>query len=161
MITIQRLKELVTYDAETGCFAWVRRMRGVKPGRAPGHLAAHGYWTIRLDQRPYYAHRLAWLYMTGEWPALEVDHINGNPSDNRWTNLRAADRTQNVVNRPRRRDSSSGFKGVYRARSGRFTCQVRIDGKARHLGTFDTAEEAFAARNAEAQRLYGEFYRSD
>ena len=160
-MTQERLKELLRYDPETGDFFWVlTRCRRLKPGMLAGHKTAHGYVTIRVDGKPQYAHRLAWLYMTGAWPLAEIDHANLMGADNRFVNLRLADRTSNVANRRLRRDSSSGFKGVFRTRSGnRFTAQIRIDGKPVHLGTFDTAEEAFAFRNQEAERLYGEFYR--
>lgn len=159
MIDRDRLKSLLGYDPITGQFSWNGPMRGVKPGKPVGHRATHGYVTIRLDRRPYYAHRLAWLYMTGEWPPEQIDHINGVGTDNRFANLRLASRAENNVNRPRRRDNSSGFKGVFRARSGRFTAQIRVDGWPVHIGTFDTAEEAFAARNREAERIYGTYYR--
>lgn len=158
MLSRERLVDLISYEPITGIFTWRVAPRGVKPGKPCGHLTAHGYLTIRIDKRPYYAHRLAWLYMTGEWPSAEVDHINRNSADNRWANLRSADRRGNVANRTRRRDNRSGHKGVYLARSGRFTAQVRINGKAVHLGTFDTAAEATAKRDEVARQLYGEYY---
>jgi HNH endonuclease len=160
MITHERLLAIVTYDPDTGLFAWKARPR-VKAGKLAGHLAAHGYVTLRLDGLPYYAHRVAWFYVTGEWPAAEIDHIDRNGLNNRFANLRLADRTQNVVNRARRRDNTSGFKGVYVTRGGRFMAQHTIKGKAHYLGTFDTAEEAFAARNAYLEKRYGEYYASE
>lgn len=160
MITRERLKALLSYDPLTGLFTWNGHMRGVRRGKTSvGHLAAHGYITIRLDRKPYYAHRLAWLYITGDWPPEEIDHISGVRSDNRIANLRLANRLGNLVNRPRRRDNTSGFKGVYKTRGGRFSTQISINGRPHYLGTFDTAEEASAVRNREAERRYGEYYR--
>lgn len=160
MITHERLLAIITYDPATGLFAWKARPR-VRAGKLAGHRTAHGYVALRLDGEPHYAHRIAWLYMTGALPPDEIDHIDRNGQNNRFTNLRLADRTQNVVNRKRRRDNSSGFKGVYVTPGGRFTAHYTVKGRAHYLGTFDTPEEAFDARNLHAAKQYGEFYRSE
>lgn len=163
MIYRDRLRALLHYDPMTGQFRWYNRPkfskgRTIEFGSLAGHRTAHGYITIRIDGKSYYAHRLAWFYVTGDWPAEEIDHINRIGTDNRFANLRLAARQQNVANRTRRRDNRSGFKGVYVARSGRFVAQITVNRRAVHLGTFATAEEAAAKRDEVARSLYAEFY---
>ena len=160
MITQDRLKDLMTYDPDTGEFRWRRGRFGAKAGKRAGHTDVRGYVTLRLDYKKYYAHRMAWLYMTGEHP-IDIDHANMDKSDNRFVNLRTATRSQNMVNTRRRSDSKTGFKGVSQLPGGRFRAVLSIDGRPCHLGTFATAEEASAFRTKEAERLYGEFYRPE
>lgn len=158
MITHERLKELVTYDPATGDFRWRVTRHSAVAGRTVGHTDVRGYVTLRIEYRKYYAHRLAWLYMTGECPK-DIDHINMDKSDNRFGNLRLADRRQNMVNTPLRRDNQTGFKGVSVLPGGRYRAVVHVNGAPKHVGVFDTAEEAAEARHAAASALYGEFYR--
>lgn len=146
MLTQTRLRELLTYDPDTGVFVWratptTQRVAG-KPAGSPN---AHGYMRTTIDKRPYFLHRLAFLYMTGAFPAGHCDHINRVKSDNRWANLRDVDRGTNCRNtlrqRPRHFDLPSG---VHRA-NGRYTARGTLDRKKLHLGMFDTVEEAHAA----------------
>lgn len=147
MLTQDRLKAVLDYNPETGVFVW-KEWRGGKAhaGTAAGRLS-RGYVGIGVDGRRYRAHRLAWLYVTGEWPADEIDHINGAKADNRWVNLRQADRSINNQNRVRaHRNNTTGVLGV-RPMLGttRFFASIRIRGRSIHLGTFDTTEQAHAA----------------
>lgn len=141
------LLRVLHYDPMTGLFTWlVRLSQRAKVGDVAGRFRRDtGYRSIRLDGREYYAHRLAWLYMTGEWPADEIDHINGSRSDNRWANLRAADRSLNQQNeRIARSTSVTGLLGAHR-RHGTFRASIVVDGRKKELGAFGTAEEAHAA----------------
>ena len=98
-VTQERLKELLDYDPDTGLFTWkVRRSRSALVGSIAGRVDKEGYICIKVDQKNYYGHRLAMLWMTGEWPSDEVDHINRIRSDNRYGNLRNADRRLNALN---------------------------------------------------------------
>lgn len=117
-----------------------------------------GYVVIRIAGYLYRAHRLAWLYMTGEWPALAVDHVNRNPSDNRWANLRQATPRQNGANsKPR---GAHGLKGVHlHTRNRRWVAQIKKGGTTVYLGSFDTPAEAHAAYAAEARSVFGPFMR--
>ncbi|WP_078452199.1 HNH endonuclease signature motif containing protein [Pseudomonas aeruginosa] len=106
-----------------------------------------------------YAHRLAWLYMTGEWPSDQVDHVNCEKNDNRWSNLRIAGKSRNMQNIGLRSNNSSGFTGVgYHRQTGRWRAFIVDDGKMVHVGLFDTIDEAATARERAAKRQYGEFY---
>lgn len=137
------------YDQETGHF--VRRGNPKILGGDNGQ----GYLIICLSGQRYRAHRLAVFYVTGQWPAHEVDHINGNRSDNRWENLRLV--TGNVNSQNRReaqKNSSTGLLGV-RPFRGRFRSVIALNHKRKHLGTFETAIEAHQAYVA-AKRLMHE-----
>ena len=140
MITQERLRRLLHYEPETGVFTWLERSSPHSKGhvgRVAGAFDVRGYWRIKIDYKSYRAARLAWFYMTGEWPTQEIDHINRNPADNRWINLRSVDGSQNTYNRDF--GASRGIK-----RSGR-KYSVYIGGK--YLGNFDRLEPAVAIRN--------------
>lgn len=161
-LTRERLRELLTYDPATGYFQW----RVTASNRAPaGSMATNvdtttGYVRVNIDGRRYYAHRLAFLYMTGIRPPAEVDHINGDRSDNRFCNLRLATRSENERNKPVRRDSRVGARGVEQLTSGSFMVRVTVNGRRGCYGTFQRIEDAIARRNEVAQHLHGSFARA-
>jgi hypothetical protein len=145
-LTAERLRELLSYDPETGLFT--RLVRAGPRGKAGAVVgtSAEDYLICEIDSRPYRLHRLAWLYMHGEWPAGEIDHINGSKADNRLANLRDVSRSMNQQNKHRAgRNNRQGFAGVTRTASGRFPARIKVDGALRHLGVFDTPEEAHSA----------------
>ena len=113
MLTAERLRELLDYDPDTGAFTWrVTRSHQIKAGNVAGSTIAKDYVQIRIDGRRYLAHRLAWFYIYGEWPAGQLDHADTHGNHNWITNLRPATQTQNNGNMRRRSDNTSGFKGV-------------------------------------------------
>jgi hypothetical protein len=161
MLTQERLKELYTFDQDTGHFRYLSksrtRRRGV--GAVAGSLSKQmGYVLVGVDGPQYLAHRLAWLYMTGAWPDAEVDHIDGNRANNAWSNLRLASRSQNIANSGLRVTNTTGFKGVFKARK-KFNAKITVNYKSVNLGNFDTKEEASAAYKRAAQAAFGEFAR--
>lgn len=137
-ITAEEVRAAVAYNPETGTFT--RVVRGI--ARQTGSKSC-GHVVVWVSGRLYKAHRLAWLYMTGEWPPEEIDHINQNGQDNRWCNLRLASRAENTMNRHYRRKQDLPRGVTFDANKYRAT--IRIDGKHRHLGRFNTPEEAHAA----------------
>jgi hypothetical protein len=159
-LTVERLKEVIAYDPDTGVFTW-RVSRGTRAkGSAAGSLSARMQHSIMIDGVNYYANRLAWLYVTGEWPADEIDHKNCVGNDNRFDNLREANGSQNKRNVRLRRDNRAGFKGVhFDTRDRRWIAQIRQDGLQRRLGYFATAEEAHAAYCKAAMELDPAFAR--
>lgn len=161
MLTATRLREVLEYCPNTGVFRWRVARKHCAVGAVAGRIDVHGYMRIGIDGQRYRAARLAWLYMTGEWPAADIDHVNCAKADDRWANLRAATRSENLGNCPLRRDNTTGFKGVtFDKQSGKYQAQIRFQHRSRTIGRFDTAEQAHAAYMAAATAAFGEFARA-
>jgi len=148
-ITADRLRELLHYDPETGVFTWiVRTNNSVNVGTTAGRCATgNGYRYIGINGEKYLASRLAWFYTHGRWPDLYIDHLDGEPLNNRIANLRNVSHKINQQNRRRpNKSNKTGFLGVSTEwRTGRYVSSVCVDGKTIHLGAFDTPEEAHSA----------------
>jgi len=158
-LTLELLREYLHYNPDTGIFTWLKnRRRGVKAGDVAGSLMVDGYWVICLFDRRYKAHRLAFLDQTGNLPVHMVDHINGNKSDNRFSNLRQATNAQNKRNVSKRKDNTSGFKGVVVNKYGKYIAQCASGGRMAYLGSFGTAEAASLRYKEYTKQLHGEFY---
>jgi len=110
-ITQGELKELFYYDSETGYFVRIKKRQGCRVGDIAGNIH-QGYRRIKINGEHYFAHRLAWLFMTGNWPDAEIDHINHDRDDNRFSNLRAATRIENSKNIKRSSNGKSVIYGV-------------------------------------------------
>jgi HNH endonuclease len=158
-LTVERLKELLSYDPLTGSFRWlVNRQGPAKAGDAAGSVTGKGYIQIGIDGRLYLAHRLAFLYMTGEFPKNEGDHHDLCKSNNVWSNLRDATSRQNKGNQTVRVTNLLGVKGVS-IEGKKFVAKIRVNGKKKHLGTFTTVETASAAYAKAANDNFKEFAR--
>lgn len=158
---VRRLKASISYDPATGLFTSLISRGAVKAGKTLGKPDAYGYIRLCFEGRDYKAHRLAWFYMTGEWPSSGVDHRDCDRTNNRWANLRIASQSQNSANAPLSKRNTSGFKGAHFDRSrGRWAAHICVQRKQKHLGYFDTAEDAHAAYVAAAKRHFGEYARA-
>lgn len=164
MFTQEELKDNLHYDPDTGIFTWIK-FRGGKAsiGRLAGYASASRpgamYWVISIGRRNYGAHRLAILYVTGKFPAHEVDHINGNGLDNRWVNLRAVTKTINSQNTKLQKNNKSGVCGVSWAKKSRsWVAQIKVNKVNIHLGLFKNLFDAVCARK-NANIKYG-FHRN-
>ena len=151
-LTSDQLNEWLDYNPKTGQFTW---KAGRRKGKVAGYTRkkpARPYVVIQLDGQKHLAHRLAWLYMMGDWPPDEIDHINGDPTDNRWSNLRMA--TPSLNNHNKSYQNKTGYQGVRRYASGR--CQARIckDGQRFNLPVRQTLEEAAADYQMARAALY-------
>lgn len=159
-LTAERLRELIAYNPATGEFRWLKKsspLSRVAAGSLAGSIKGGGYREIEIDGVAYQAHRLACLYVTGEWPDNEIDHRDLNRSNNAWRNLRPATTSQNHANK---RPRGKGPKGVAR-QGNRFVARIRPPGgRNLHLGCFATQDEAAAAYRGAAKVVYGEFART-
>ena len=159
-ITQEELKSTLSYDESTGVFVNIKPKRGVKFGVEAGCVHSNGYRYIMLNRRLYRAHRLAWLYVTGNWPSDLVDHLNGNKSDNRFCNLREASKSQNQHNTGRQKNNTSGYKGVsYDKSRSKWIATICHQNSKKTLGHFNTAEDAYAAYCIAAKNLPSVFVR--
>jgi hypothetical protein len=154
VVTHEQLRAHLRYEPETGQFTrLIRTSQNTRVGDIAGCKQNAGYWVINLLGRPYLAHRLAWLYMTGQWPH-EIDHIDGDRLNNRWSNLRNVTRqTNNENRRAANRNSRTGRLGVQPNGSG-FMARITHNGVARYLGQYPTPEAAHAAYAAAKQELH-------
>jgi len=159
-ITAEYLRSILDYEPETGLFRWKTVRNGrAKVGQIAGSVnPGHGYVIIEIDGKPRRAHRLAVLWMTGEWPERDVDHENLTRHDNRWSNLRPATEQENGANRRALKNNACGVKGVYRV-GRRWRASIRVDYKLINLGTFSKKEEAGEAYAAAAMLYFREFAR--
>lgn len=161
MLTAARLRERMIYDPETGIFIHRVGCKGTAAGTIAGACMQNGRRLIGIDRCRYLSYRLAWLYMTGEWPASDIDHINGAHDDDRFANLREATKSQNLANAKRPCTNTSGFKGVsWNKNAKKWRSLIKRDRKVTHIGYFATAEEAHAAYVAKATELFGDFARA-
>lgn len=164
-LTAEYVRQILDYNPETGILSWKYRENAIpswnnqNAGKPTGWKNTNGYLIITILNKSYRSHRLAWIWMTGKWPLFDVDHINRNKTDNRWCNLREATRSENHANRKMQHNNKLGYKGVHLHKPGKYRAQIRIKGKSKHIGIFNTAEEAHEAYVAEAKFLYGEFAR--
>lgn len=153
------LRQIVSYDPATGFFVRLALARGKgKVGARAGWLGGHGYWYLNIAGYTYTAHRLAFLYMTGEWPPNDSDHANGDRADNRWKNLRLATRAQNMRNSKRKK--KSGWKGVTRQPgSAKWLSVIMFNRQVIRLGSFYCPVAAHLAYALASAKYHGEFGR--
>ena len=158
-MTPELLREILHYCPDSGEFTWLVDIKRVNAGDKAGCVRSGGYICIQYNGKVYRAHRLAYLYMTGEWPKELLDHANNIKTDNRWCNLRPATRSENNRNCKVYKNNKSGLKGVRSAKDGKFDARIAVNKKQRHLGRFNTAQEAHEAYCEAANRLHGDFAR--
>lgn len=157
-LTADRLRHLYSYDADTGLFTRLILISNMGPGPVTGRTDRHGYRSLYIDGQYHLLHRLAWLYVYGEWPNGALDHMDCDKENNRIANLRIADATTNSQNkRGLQRNNTSGCTGVVlvkRAKGTMYQAQIRANGKTSYLGCFETAAEAKSAYLDAKRRLH-------
>jgi hypothetical protein len=149
------LFDYVQYNPETGVFRWKQSRGPVRKGQIAGSIN-HGYRRIKIKDKTYSAHRLAWYMVHGEWPENEIDHIDGNKDNNSIKNLRPATRSQNMMNSSNkpRTDNTSGARGVYyHKQREKWSAMITVKRKQIYLGIFDDKEEAIEAYRT-AKEIY-------
>jgi len=150
MLTQAELKSQLLYYKDTGMFIWL------KLGNTAGYVDKDGYRIIKLNQKSYRAHRLAWFYVYGVWPSKQIDHIDNNKLNNAISNLREATQSQQNANRPALNRNLLGIKGI-RKHGKKYQALICKDKKQIVIGLFDTVEEADYAYRKKALELYGEY----
>lgn len=161
MITINRLKYWWHYDPETGIFTRKVSRNSGKAGSCPTAVNSRGYVTIGADGKVYQAHRLAWFYMTGDWPTNQIDHRDGDKTNNKWMNLRNATPSQNTMNMKKRPGSKSVLKGASWSKCHKkWHARIRVNHKELHLGFFDCLAAAHLSYVVAADKYFGEFARA-
>jgi len=153
MLTYGRVRSLFDYDPDTGRLVWKRPRGRMRSGEEAGCNSGRGYIVLRIDGRMHYAHRVAFLWAHGYLPE-EVDHINGDRSDNRRSNLRASTRPENSKNASRAANNTSGVPGVlWREHARKWTARIKVNQKNYYLGCFEQKADAIAARKSAEARF--------
>lgn len=160
-LTADRLRSILRYDPDTGLFWWREPGKKRRLDRPAGNIdpPPHDYARVRIDGVKYLGHRLAWLYVHGEWPEPTTDHKNRLKHDNRISNLRLATQLQQMANMVAYRNNKIGLRGVhYHKQNGCWCARIKINGRNAYLGSFDDPEEAYQAYCRAAQCRDGEFF---
>jgi len=159
-LTQEKLKEYLTYDPDSGCFIRNKNAGTKKKGEIAGYNVA-GYTYITIDNVAYPAHRLVFLYVDNIYPESDVDHINMNRKDNRYSNLRISSRRLNMLNIKAHQDSNTGVKNVFfRADTNKYNVRMTINGRYKSLGCFDDLELATLVADYAREKYHGEYARS-
>jgi hypothetical protein len=154
MITQSRLKELFNYNKNTGELVRIEKRRKAKIGELAGNIRSDGYTRVKIDNKSYYAHRLVWLYVYGSFPK-ELDHIDGNRSNNCILNLRECFHFQNNQNQVSRKNTSSKYIGVcFNKASKKWQAYIMFNYKKIHLGLFVNEDEAYESYCNAKKRLH-------
>lgn len=164
-LTCEFVRAIFCYDREAGCLRWryrsdrARNWNTRHAGKAAGYRNKRsGHIAIRIAGHLYLAHRVSWLHVYGEWPSEDLDHQHRDGGDNHIEGLRLAEDAQNLWNRPKQANNTSGFKGVnFDKQTGKWRAKIKVRGLFHDLGRHATAELAAAAYAAAAERLHGEF----
>ena len=167
MIDYKLAHALFDYDQNTGKLTWRVQTSSTQKGKEAGTILRHkvetytSYRGVSVLGDRYKAHRIIWLMQTGEWPKGHIDHIDGNGLNNAWENLREASSSQNTMNQKVRSDSTSGIKGVsYDKRRDMWYVYIDVNKKRKHLGRYETMQEAANVRAAAEAQYHGEYARS-
>jgi len=161
-ITLEQLRSLVYYDPVAGVFTWLVDGRAYKYGDVAGYYnEANGYVRLTFKKVQYYAHVLAWFYMTGAWPEKEIDHEDTDGSNNKWKNLRLATPAQNGANKKIAKRNKTGYKGVTPYGKSKFLAQLTRGGKLLKIGVFGSAAAAARADDSKAREIHKEFARTN
>lgn len=146
MLTQDYLKSILNFDSSSGIFYWKVKRPNVNIGDIANNIGKNGYVRISINNKRYYAHRLAWLYIYGKFPTKHIDHINRIKTDNRIFNLREVTQLENVQNASIRKNKNAQFRGIaFYKKTNKYRARIRHNGKEIYLGYFLTEEEAYKA----------------
>ena len=161
ILTHSYLKEHLHYSIITGKFYWIKPRQNIKVLSVAGNTYSNGYRYVELNGKAHRAHRLAWFWVTGEWPVNNIDHKNGVRDANYWLNIRNATSSQNQHNKGMQSNNKSGFKGVsWDTTANKWRADIRLNCKSKFLGFGLTPEEAHEKRLRAEKEFHGEFARA-
>lgn len=154
-ISPEELNKQFNYDPETGILTWKFSKKGRRTNQALGNLNSGGYLRVGVNYQEYLVHRIIWTMVKGEWPVTDIDHIDGVTTNNKWDNLRLATESQNIQNQKKgHKGSASKYLGVSRNWGSSWRAEICINRVNKHLGTFATEEEAYAAYLEAKRKLH-------
>ena len=154
-ITLEYINEYLTYDASTGNLYQRKKRPKIQVGALAGGLNRKGYRYIQLDGRKYPAHHIVWVIETGIFPKKQIDHIDGNKLNNKFSNLREVTNKQNTENRGKQRNNKTGYKGVsFNNRLKKYVAQIQHNNQPIYIGIYATAYDAHLAYEAKAKELF-------
>lgn len=159
MLTVERVRELLNYDPETGLFTWKHSRGTARKGNLAGYARTtqqgKTYWVIRMDRVSHLAHRLAWVWMYGTVPEDQIDHVDGNGTNNAIANLRTVSLSENMKNKRKQANNTSGVTGVsWEKNSSKWEVRIMIGGKSVYFGRYADFQQAVSIRK-KAETLYG------
>lgn len=157
-LSLEKLKQQLSYCADTGVFTWSVTRNRISKGDIVGFKTSKGYLSTKVNGKAYRLHRLAWFYVYGVWPKNQIDHVNGIRIDNRICNLRDVEPRHNSQNRSAiNQKNKTGFVGVCKIGENRFSSTLMVDGKVYHLGVHKTPKEAsnaYIAKKTELSKFF-------
>lgn len=159
-LTQSELKNILSYDPNTGLFLWLKPLQGRRSNKFVGSITNGRHLSARINGKSYLLHRLAWLYITGEEPDALIDHKDNNGFNNIFENLRLCTQQQNSCNQKRRKSNTSGFKGVsWHQKNKKWAACICVNRRTIHLGTFENINDAAQAYVSAANEHHGKFAR--
>lgn len=161
MKRVDKYRSFFSYDPKTGIFRWKKHRSKPLIGRVAGCRGVHGYWLITLNDKKTVAHKVAWALHYGYWPRFDIDHRDLDKGNNRISNLRRSNKSNNGANRPMQKNNTSGYKGVYWSAAARkWMVQIKARNTFHYVGLFVDKKEAAQAYYAKAVELFGEHARA-
>lgn len=161
-VSIDVLHSLFLLNTTTGIITRKIAKGNRKAGSVVGTKSApFGHLAVEINKKSFLLHRVVWALYYGEWPSMDIDHINRVPDDNRISNLRLATVSQNIANSKVYKSNRLGVRGVRKVRENRYMARIRVMGNGMYLGTFETISEASAAYESAARKYFGEFAHGD
>jgi len=155
MITQSELKEILHYNQDTGIFTWLKyKQRPSKIGSEAGWVRKDSYKAISIMSKQYFAHRLAWLYVTGKHPKNQIDHIDGNKLNNKFSNLRECTAAQNSQNFKNSKFTNKAQLLGVNVKGKKFRARIGINKKVITIGTLNNAQEAHNAYLITKRKLH-------
>lgn len=158
-VTFSYLQEILSYSPDNGQWRCKKAYSPQSyPGKKVGWMHDQGYCCLTINNKKYKLHILAWFYMTGVWPKVDIDHIDNNRSNNKWLNLREATPSQNGANSLLNTNNTSGYKGVsWNKIRQKYEVYIKIGYTKKHLGLYKTLEKSSAVYDEAALKYFGEF----